>query len=88
MTVVFTWDHFWAYFDKVEDKEIKAHLLKESLGEGWIYRQNAREQIKILEAAPDWFVKAIARGLKPQAQSYFGYNYLSDEWIKNLRSIR
>lgn len=74
MSLQFTWEDLWAYHATIVESEIKAHLEEEVVGQDWLYRQSAKEQKKILQAAPREFVDRIASSLRPEVQIELGMN--------------
>ena len=63
----------WNYHAAQSD-EIKAHLEKEIIGGDWLFRQDAKIQLQVLEGAPKDFVSKIMGKLKPEVVIALGYN--------------
>lgn len=74
MALQFTWEALWSFHDALEDQELKDFLQEEVVGHGWLYRQSAKEQKKVLTGAPQEFLKRIAKNLKPELQIEMGIN--------------
>lgn len=66
-----TWVWQWA---ECQPDYIKAALEKEIVGDGWLFRQPAKEQVKILTGAPKEFVQSIVKQIKQEAAITLGYN--------------
>lgn len=64
----------WAWQYASQSPEIQAHLEKEIIGEGWLFRQPAKEQLQVLEGAPKRFIESVVHGLKPEAAIRLGFN--------------
>lgn len=74
MGLQFSWTDLWAYYEAIEDPKLKDHLEEEVIGQGWLYRQSAKEQKKVLTGAPESFVKRVAKNLRPEVQIDLGFN--------------
>jgi hypothetical protein len=66
-----SWVWEWA---ECQSDDIKAHLENEIIGEGWLFRQPANEQVKILTGAPQRFVQSILKQIKAEAAIQLGFN--------------
>ena len=66
-------DWIWQWH-ACQSPDIQEHLEKEIVGEGWLFRQPAAEQKKILEGAPERFMLKIMGRLKPETVIALGYN--------------
>lgn len=88
MPLQFDWENLWAFHEGAMP-DIQEHIENEVIGGGWLFRQSAKDQKRILAHAPETFVKQVASRLKPELATELGHNpYASIDYSNLLKQER